>query len=109
MKIVYLLLNGSKVGRVTPITSLRQSDPLSPFLFILSAKVFFKMLEQHQDINGIKVCRLALEVFHLFYVDDNLLTTGAYTKNAKAIANCLYLYCIWSRQSENMEKSSILF
>lgn len=104
-----ILLNGSKMGKVTPTRGLKQGDPLSPFLFILSAEVFSRMLDKNQDINGIKVCRLASEVSHLFYADDILLATMADTKNAIAIAKCLDHYCRWSGQAPNIEKSSILF
>lgn len=67
------------------------------------------MLEKHQDINGIKICRTAPEVSHLFYADDILLATRADIKNSKALASCLELYSMWSGQAANVDKSSILF
>lgn len=67
------------------------------------------MLEQQQNINVIKICRSASAISHLFYADDIMLACRADSKNTKVVASCLDLYCFWSSQYANLEKSHILF
>ena len=55
-----ILLNGSLFGHISPEKGLRQGDPLPPFLFILSSKVFSRLLfkEERKDcINGLRIAR----------------------------------------------------
>lgn len=57
-----ILLNGSSHGFFKPSQGLRQGNPLSPFLFILGAKVLsrlFTRAEEQGFLHGVKVARAA--------------------------------------------------
>lgn len=47
-----ILLNGSLCGEFFPSCGFKQGDPLSPFLFIICAKVFFRLIFQ-KEIEGL--------------------------------------------------------
>lgn len=49
-----LFLNGSKYGSIEPHCRLRQGDPLSPYLFILRAKIFSRLMKKLEDEGSIK-------------------------------------------------------
>lgn len=52
-----ILVNGNKTKTVKPARGLRQGDPLSPFLFILSAEVLYRLLDKNENLQGIKINR----------------------------------------------------
>ena len=63
-------VNGSYTSIIFPHRGLRQGDLLSPYLFILCAEGLSAMLlkaEQEGKIGGIKICREAPRVNHLFF------------------------------------------
>ena len=63
-------VNGGYTHQILPQRGLRQGDPLSPYLFILCAEGLSAMLqkaEQEGKIEGIKICRGAPRVNHLFF------------------------------------------
>lgn len=91
---------------------MRQGDPLSPYLFILCSKFLTRLLsveEAKHELHGIKVCRAAPIISHLFYADDLMVMCRAISQDAKAIHWCFSKYCVWSGQDINLEKSSIIF
>lgn len=104
-----LLLNGNISGKVSLSRGLRQGDPLSPFIFILCSEVLTRLLEKDHRIQGIKVCRNAPAISHLLYADDLLIACRADKVNAKAVMDNFGLYCLWSGQAANMEKSHSYF
>lgn len=64
-----VLVNGSSIGRVELARGLRQGDPLSPYLFILCAKVLSRLLAKEERLQGIKVSKECSAISHLLYVD----------------------------------------
>jgi hypothetical protein len=78
---------------------LRQGDLLSPFLFILGAKVF----------SGLRIARNCPLIHHLLFADDFLIFGEASVSVAAIIKSCLDKYCRRSSQSINASKSSIRF
>jgi len=68
---VSLHLNGYPFGLFSPSQGLRQSDPLSHFLFIIGTEVVSCLL--HSSLRGFKIARLN----HLLFADDLVIFTHA--------------------------------
>jgi hypothetical protein len=105
-------VNGSYTNTILPQRGLRQGDPLSPYLFILCAEGLSAMLlkaEEEGKIRGIKICREAPRVNHLFFVDDSLILMRARADDAKELRHILEVYEQASGQMINKDKSSIMF
>lgn len=60
-------------------------------------------------IVGVKICRRAPSINHLFFADDSLIIMKAENKSATELGRLLHIYEQASGQMINMEKSSILF
>jgi hypothetical protein len=107
-----ILINGSSFGFFSPKRGLRQGDPLSHFLFILSAEVLSRLLFKEEaagNIKGLKISKTTPAIHHLLFADDLLIFGKATPKEATCIHSCLKKYCLWSSQSINNGKSSIKF
>jgi hypothetical protein len=105
-------VNGKHTDAITPQRGLRQGDPLSPYLFIICAEGLSAMLqkaERDRKIIGIKVCRTAPSVNHLFFADDSLILMHARREVAAELRRILEVYERVSGQVINKDKSSILF
>ena len=91
---------------------LRQGDPLSPYLFIICAEGLSAMLRKAESdgkIVGIKVCRTAPSVNHLFFTVDYVILMRVRNEEAAELKRVLGVYERVSGQVINIEKSSILF
>lgn len=90
-----ILINGSPCGFFKAFRGLRQGDPLSPYLFILSMEILSRMshlVENQNLIKGIKISKNNLKINHLLYVDDLLILLRACTpevKNGKFLLDIL--------------------
>lgn len=70
-------VNGDYTEMIYPQRGLHQGDPLSPYLFILCAEGLSAMLQRAEEtkkIVGVKICRRAPSVNHLFFADDSLIS-----------------------------------
>jgi hypothetical protein len=65
--------------------------------------------EEVGGIDGIRVCRNAPSVSHLFFADDSLILMKADMSNATSLQQVLDTYCANSRQFVSVAKSSIFF
>lgn len=107
-----LLLSGKKVGSITPERSLRQGDPLSPYLFIIAADVLSNMMTTFVNINeleGIKLARNCPILSHCFFADDALFFLRASKDNCSLFRRMLDWYCTASGQAINLDKSCTFF
>jgi hypothetical protein len=105
-----LLINGCKAGRINPRRGLRQGDPLSPYLFILSKEILSRLIEravQRGDVHGVRANRVGPVVTHLMYADDIILFSRAKLAEIKALEQCVKTYCSWSGQQLNKDKSGV--
>lgn len=105
-------INSMDTEVIMPTRGLRQGDPLSPYLFLLVAEGLSCMLQGAQargELEGIRVCRDAPVVTHLFFADDSLILMNADKKNAETLKRILDEYCTNSGQKVSESKCSIFF
>lgn len=106
------VLNGGVFGAVTPSRGLRQGDPLSPYLFILVADAFSRMMQnkvQERKLYGAKASRNRPEISHLLFEDDNLLFTTSNRHECLVVVDILNQYEAASDQKINYDKSEVSF
>ena len=107
-----ILINGKPYGMIHPSRGICQGDPLSPYLFLLCAEGFTALLKKAKSegrIKGVSICRGAPKVTNLMFADDSLLFCQATRDEGETIAKILQTYERASRQSINLEKSSVYF
>ena len=95
-----------------PTRGLRQGDPLSPYLFLLSVEGFSTLINEAtrcQQLNGISISRGAPKISHIFFADDSLLFCNANGAECNKLKEILRIYESTSEQKINIEKSSIFF
>lgn len=102
-------VNGKLMEACLPQRDLRQGDPLSPYLFIICAEAFSKLLQQAElegTIEGVKICPGAPSINHLFFADDSLIVMKATEASAVRLKELHDLYESQSGQKINRDKSS---
>ncbi|KAM1128133.1 hypothetical protein ACFX2B_037616 [Malus domestica] len=81
--VIYKILtkvNGNPMGYVHPKREIHLRDPLSPYLFDICVEGLSALLrkaEFNEERQGIKVCREAPSIHHLFFADDSFLFAHA--------------------------------
>ncbi|GJX49836.1 putative RNA-directed DNA polymerase, eukaryota, reverse transcriptase zinc-binding domain protein [Tanacetum coccineum] len=92
-----VLINGSPTNEFQLQRSLRQGDPLSPFLFILAMEGLHVAMEdavEHCIFHDIRVGPGEALIFHLFYADGAMFMgewDAENVSNLITILNCFYL------------------
>jgi len=69
----FVPVNGNATSPIILGRSLRQGDPLSPYLFIICVEglsALIRKVEVMGEINDVKICNNAPIIFHLLFVDD---------------------------------------
>jgi hypothetical protein len=108
----HVILNGDRIGPITPQRGLRQGCPLSPYLYNLCAEglsSIIKNYELHGKLHGSRVCRTAPRVSHLLFVDDSFLFCNATILETQSLKEILSYYELASGQGINYGKSAIAF
>jgi len=72
---------------------------------MLSRLIFHKV--DKGLIRGLKVSRCALAIHRLLFTDDIFMLGKASTCECSQFRECLDIFCNWSGQSFNVQKSSI--
>ncbi|PKI31207.1 hypothetical protein CRG98_048402, partial [Punica granatum] len=96
-----ILLNGSPHGHFSPSRRLRQGDPISPYLFVISMEILSRLLyraETNGEIKGIQISRGGPQITHLMFADDLLILTKATEANIRTTKSILDKFCAWSGQ-----------
>lgn len=107
-----LNFNGEDGNPITPTRGLRQGDPLSPYLFILSALGLSSLLKDALDkghISGLTLSTNCPTISHLLHGDDAMIFTEATDSEAFVLQNVLNIYSRVSGQRINVAKSELLF
>nr|GEU42034.1 ribonuclease H [Tanacetum cinerariifolium] len=94
-------INGQVSSHVTPTRGLLQGDPISPYIFVMCAEVLSSMIRKYVmegHIHGVKVCRGAPEISHLFFADDNIFFTRSLVKESCRLKSIFTRYCQASGQ-----------
>lgn len=102
-----VLVNGTKFNFFSLSRSLRQGDPMSPYIFILCMVLLSRLINHQVDImlrEPIKVNYKSPSFSHLFFVDDLILMGKASHKTGHCIKKCLELFCQESCHSINYSK-----
>lgn len=105
-------VNGFTNSTIKPQRSLRQGDPLSPFLFILVVDVLSLMINDAVDkgeLQGFKLAREAPTLTHLMFADDALLFTKASPREVYKMLSTLNVHSNSLGQRNNVAKSDIIF
>lgn len=70
-----VIFNEKKLNELKSTRSIRQGDPLSPYLFLLAAEGLSCLLKTYDSshLSAIKVAKSAPLVKHLLFADENLL------------------------------------
>lgn len=90
-----ILLNGNPQTEFCPSMGLRQSDHLSPYLFITYAKALSSLLFQAElngSITSVLIGKGPLRTNYLFFVNDNLLFCKANIVEWCKISQILGIY-----------------
>jgi hypothetical protein len=103
--------NGTALRPFHPSRGLRQSDPLSPHLFLLVVdclSVLMKNYERQGLISGIRVSRRAPSISHLLFADDSLLFFKLDAGQANQVRSPLTVFENGTSQKLSPAKCSIL-
>ena len=107
-----IILNGQPTSPFSRSRGLRQGDPLSLCLFLICTEGLSGLIRDaatKKCLHGIKVCRFAPSISHLFFANDSLLFTRANLPEAQKVLNILNIYEAASGQVVNVDKSEVSY
>ncbi|GLT67574.1 hypothetical protein SLA2020_398710 [Shorea laevis] len=109
---INVLINGDKTETFFPSKGIRQGDPLSPYIFILSMEFLSIKLSigmQSGRWKGSQVSRRGPTLSHPFFADDLIFIEKATTKNYLYLKEILDFFCFRLGEKVNAAKSRIFF
>jgi hypothetical protein len=95
-----------------PLGGLRQSDTLSPFMFLFVADGLTKLLQKEvakHNLQELHICRRGPGISHLLFADNTLLFFQASEEQATVIKRVINEYEKGTGQQINPSKCSMLF
>ncbi|KAK4383293.1 hypothetical protein Sango_2788000 [Sesamum angolense] len=105
-----VLINGESTGYFSSSRGLRQGYPLSPFLFLVTAKYLSRSINKllHENQYMYYATRRKVRVTHLACVDDMMVFTSTKIVGLQRLMDTLSKYEHLSRQLVNSSKSSFI-
>ncbi|GKA92070.1 RNA-directed DNA polymerase, eukaryota, reverse transcriptase zinc-binding domain protein [Tanacetum coccineum] len=106
----YILVNGSPTSEFSINRGLRHGDSLSPFLFILVMEGLHNAFAEAVGnglISGININNSTINISHLFFADDVIITTDWNARDLENIIRVLYVFYLASGLKINIHKSNI--
>ncbi|XP_074300996.1 uncharacterized protein LOC141632341 [Silene latifolia] len=104
-------LNGSVHGFFPGKSGIRQGDPLSPYLFVLSMEILSRYMRticsQPQVSLHPKCSKIGLT--HLVFADDLMIFILGDVPSIVAVAHTLTAFAAWSRLHANTDKTDVYF
>lgn len=102
-------VNGSTGGHFTSSRGLRQGDPLSSYLFVLSMEVFSSLLQSRFDTGYIHYHPRTseLKVSHLMFADDVMIFFDGGSSSLHGVSETLDDFASWSGLRINPKKSQL--
>ncbi|XP_016168620.1 uncharacterized protein LOC107611179 [Arachis ipaensis] len=106
-----VLINGSPTKPFKMERGLRQSDPLSPFLFVLVVDVLHRMIGEairNGHISPLSVGRDSIELSHLQFIDGTILFCPSEEETIKNYKRLLRCFDLMLGLSINFDKSNLI-
>lgn len=107
-----VLWNGSYTEEFVPSRGVRQGDPLSLYLFVLTMELLGHAINVAVSFGKWKLIVLGRGgplLSHLFFADDLVLFGEASVENAAVLQETLNTFCRYSGYKINASKSSLFF
>ena len=104
-----LIVNGQSCGYFKGTQGLRQGDPLSPYLFVLTMEVFSGLLASRYDSGYICYHPKThdLQISHLMFADDVMIFFDGGGSSLYGINETLEDFAGWSGLSMNRDKTQL--
>lgn len=96
-----VLFGDDSIGPIFLERGLRQSNPLSPYLFILVAEGLSVLIQQREAaglIHGVQIQSQVPSISHLFFVNDCYLLFRASVQESQTIKEIFHTYKVASGQ-----------
>ncbi|XP_026438254.1 uncharacterized protein LOC113336795 [Papaver somniferum] len=106
-----VIINGAAKGFFKSSQGLRQGDPLSPFLFLLVAEVFNKLMNNAKSegcLKGFYVKENGMEVSHLQFADDTIVFLDAKVEEVQKLMEVLESFKAKTGLKVNLSKSAMM-
>ncbi|XP_020874084.1 uncharacterized protein LOC110226497 [Arabidopsis lyrata subsp. lyrata] len=90
-----VLVNGQPVGNIIPHRGIHQSDPISPYLYLLRTEGLSALIHKSiksGTLHGFKASRTGPAISHLLFADDSLLFCKATVEECSSLLNILHQY-----------------
>ena len=101
-------VNGDYTGWFQIQRGVRQGDPLSPYLYLISAEILSLLIKKNNDIKGIKLAD-DVEALLSQFADDTSLFLDGTERCFKACVNSLEYFTELSGLKMNFEKTQIVW
>ncbi|GKD97873.1 reverse transcriptase domain, reverse transcriptase zinc-binding domain protein [Tanacetum coccineum] len=105
-----ILVNGSPTSEFSINRGFRQGDPLSLFLFILVMEGLYNAFADvvgNGLMSGININNSSINISHLFFVDDVIITIGWNARDLENIIRVLHGFYLALGLKINIHKSNI--